>query len=894
MTWEQLVSKFLDKFFSPGRTSTIRDMIIRFCQKNNEPIKDAWIRFQDLIRQAPHHGLNKWLLLNKDEGWNRLEETIEEGSRTAFLPHNAYWEEDLKEPISYLRHLRGAHEADEYDSNKPREQTWMAFGGNTRDLGSLWEEADEITTLHQSRRRNTTQTVETASQILAIVSGYASDDVRIFETTSDIFFYHINNYAEIDINYAACGNLRGLSAEEAWETIKDCAQYAYDEPIGDLDMMNDKVDNPSSQSTQFEEYTPPLTYPEEVEETIGILMEVEPLDHTNLEDLGLNTCSHDLFLSSREIPSVDESEPQLLPNFSPLDHSSPYVESFSLRMCIASFLVLDDLRVIMDLDQVIFDEESLEVLRSRKAHLLEDKQIPSIEVFDEVSFYILFQALGWHLEEIHVTWTHFKKKRTRLQLYIKVEEEIPHRLQEPIKPLEWKALENKLKPSITDPPRLELKDLSEHLEYAFLQGDDQLPIVIASTLSAHEKTKLLEVCEVFDVWGIDFMGPFPSRLRLFRGKLKSRWYGPFTVSKDMRGRVIELCDEEGNEFIANKQRVKPYQKDISDIDKDDDIESLKSSAQHLIVNDFVIINIPEEDVETKQKILDPDDQPMWESAKTVAPTPNSAIVQLDVDDNFVINNTHLKMIWENKFDGILRTDPHNHICEFLAICDMFKYGETQSEAVKLLMFPLSLSDKAKTWFNELNEEYITLWEQMRRAFINIFFPPSLLNRLLLEIGSFSQDTNPLKKFLTKLLEESSSAKLQIKFFNILRTNLKEELPDMRNKYYNLRDNHASKNSMNDDTPMCKCHEANYIQSEGYQNRDSHDSYSHQSLYDPKSNNDSGKSLTKLNNDVKYDLEDFKSCIRSMGTVHDKLFDRDNGKTIGVLPNEKSKPVNQEP
>ncbi|GKG10662.1 hypothetical protein Tco_0342062, partial [Tanacetum coccineum] len=27
--------------------------------------------------------------------------------------------------------------------------TWMAFGGNTRDLGSFGEEADKITDLHQ-------------------------------------------------------------------------------------------------------------------------------------------------------------------------------------------------------------------------------------------------------------------------------------------------------------------------------------------------------------------------------------------------------------------------------------------------------------------------------------------------------------------------------------------------------------------------------------------------------------------------------------------------------------------------------------------------------------------------------------------------------------------------
>ncbi|GJR92088.1 reverse transcriptase domain-containing protein [Tanacetum coccineum] len=97
------------------------------------------------------------------------------------------------------------------------------------------------------------------------------------------------------------------------------------------------------------------------------------------------------------------------------------------------------------------------------------------------------------------------------------------------------------------------------------------------------------------------------------------------------------------------------------------------------------------------------------------------------------------MDFENKFDGYLRADPHDHIREFLAICNMFRYGKTQSEAVKLMIFPLSLCDEAKFWFNELNEESITSWEQMRKAFINRFFPPSLFNRLLLEIRNFSQN-----------------------------------------------------------------------------------------------------------------------------------------------------------
>ncbi|GJZ21113.1 hypothetical protein Tco_0558152 [Tanacetum coccineum] len=62
---------------------------------------------------------------------------------------------------------------------------------------------------------------------------------------------------------------------------------------------------------------------------------------------------------------------------------------------------------------------------------------------------------------------------------------------------------------------------------------------------------------------------FNSRLRLFPEKLKSRWYGPFSVCKDMKNGAIELYDEDGNEFIVNKQRVKPYQKSVLDTNRDE-------------------------------------------------------------------------------------------------------------------------------------------------------------------------------------------------------------------------------------------------------------------------------------------------------------------------------------
>ncbi|GKD78388.1 hypothetical protein Tco_1341009 [Tanacetum coccineum] len=63
---------------------------------------------------------------------------------------------------------------------------------------------------------------------------------------------------------------------------------------------------------------------------------------------------------------------------------------------------------------------------------------------------------------------------------------------EPVESLEWKALENRLKPSCVEPPKLELKELPEHLEYSFLHENNQLLVVILSTLSTVKKSRLLE------------------------------------------------------------------------------------------------------------------------------------------------------------------------------------------------------------------------------------------------------------------------------------------------------------------------------------------------------------------------------------------------------------------
>nr|GEU40099.1 reverse transcriptase domain-containing protein [Tanacetum cinerariifolium] len=98
-----------------------------------------------------------------------------------------------------------------------------------------------------------------------------------------------------------------------------------------------------------------------------------------------------------------------------------------------------------------------------------------------------------------------------------------------------------------------------------------------------------------------------------------------------------------------------------------------------------------------------DDEPMWAADRVFALTPGSAITIPETANAYAIKGNHLTLVKGNQFDGRPKTDPHKHIHEFLEICDLFKYKDTENEAARLMLFPLSLTEEAKTWLDELNE-----------------------------------------------------------------------------------------------------------------------------------------------------------------------------------------------
>nr|GEW59074.1 reverse transcriptase domain-containing protein [Tanacetum cinerariifolium] len=68
----------------------------------------------------------------------------------------------------------------------------------------------------------------------------------------------------------------------------------------------------------------------------------------------------------------------------------------------------------------------------------------------------------------------------------------------PLPPQEIKVVEPMNEKSFIDePPMVELKELPPYLEYAFLEGDDKLPVIIAKDLKDEEKTALIKVLKSY-------------------------------------------------------------------------------------------------------------------------------------------------------------------------------------------------------------------------------------------------------------------------------------------------------------------------------------------------------------------------------------------------------------
>nr|GFB09181.1 reverse transcriptase domain-containing protein [Tanacetum cinerariifolium] len=123
---------------------------------------------------------------------------------------------------------------------------------------------------------------------------------------------------------------------------------------------------------------------------------------------------------------------------------------------------------------------------------------------------------------------------------------------DPVEPLEWKDPEIWLKPSSIKPPKLKLKELPEHLKYAFLQENNQLPVVISSVLSTIKKATLLEVLR-------NHKGVVPKKggMTIVKNEKNELIPQVIMLSEQFLSKTIIFMDDYAFGYLFTKQDSKP-------------------------------------------------------------------------------------------------------------------------------------------------------------------------------------------------------------------------------------------------------------------------------------------------------------------------------------------------
>ncbi|CAH9067015.1 unnamed protein product [Cuscuta epithymum] len=90
------------------------------------------------------------------------------------------------------------------------------------------------------------------------------------------------------------------------------------------------------------------------------------------------------------------------------------------------------------------------------------------------------------------------------------------------------------------------------------------------------------------------------------------------------------------------------------------------------------------------------------------------------------------------FHGLRGEDPNKHLSEFHIVCTSMCPNGVSEEQIKLRAFPFSLKDTAKDWLFYLPSGSITTWPQMKKAFLDRYYPASISSSLKKQISNIEQ------------------------------------------------------------------------------------------------------------------------------------------------------------
>nr|GEW31690.1 reverse transcriptase domain-containing protein [Tanacetum cinerariifolium] len=107
--------------------------------------------------------------------------------------------------------------------------------------------------------------------------------------------------------------------------------------------------------------------------------------------------------------------------------------------------------------------------------------------------------------------------------------------------------------------------------------------------------------------------------------------------------------------------------------------------------------------------------------------------------NFGLKNDIIQQVQNScQFHGLPGDDANKHLDKFVHVTQSIKVNGVTDDALRLYLFPHSLTHHATAWFDRLPKNSINTFEQMAKMFLRKYFLPSIVTKLRNEITNFHQ------------------------------------------------------------------------------------------------------------------------------------------------------------
>ena len=103
--------------------------------------------------------------------------------------------------------------------------------------------------------------------------------------------------------------------------------------------------------------------------------------------------------------------------------------------------------------------------------------------------------------------------------------------------------------------------------------------------------------------------------------------------------------------------------------------------------------------------------------------------------NFKIDATMLNFL--PSFHGRFSDEPYEFLREFTQFCSSYYFPGISQEAVKLMLFPFAIKDRARDWFNGTSKTFTT-WNEVQTSFLQEYFSYGRTHALRKLIRDFTQ------------------------------------------------------------------------------------------------------------------------------------------------------------